>query len=332
MSHLPLRSTFMLIRSKDAKQLTTGLNTNFRVNLVSPIVASANEEIHTSLISASIPHSFYCISANLGNNTVVYDTINTLTLPTQNYDTKELVRIFNDDAGFSALFTASYNRFTNKISFLNKTGIAHDLNWALSGASKLLGYGNEPDETVANGASSTSSGMIDLATIHSVIIKSDISQGNIISSSSSNSTVLQKINIDKSPYSMIYLDGTDRLTYSISQGGRIDSITFSLMDQNDILLDLNNINYELSVQFLVYPKFRDVIPGTSLEVHNFNLQQQRSGITTTNTQPFRQQASLPASFLSTANQPTIIGQSPITNNEFETIDTANESILDVLLS
>jgi len=248
---IPLRTTYLLIRSKDAIQLTAGLNTHFQVNLVSPIVANQGEEIHTSIISASIPHSFYAVSSNLGNNTIVYDNTHIFTLPSQNYDPKELIRVINVDPLFP--FTASYNRYTNKVSFTNKTLVSHTLNWTLSGANKVVGYGSDSDMVVLPSATTTSSSMLDLATIHALMIRSDIAQSNTLSTRTGNSTILQKINVDSTPYGLVYIDGTDTKTHSITQAGRIDTITMQIEDQEGRIIDLLNINYELTLQFDIYP-------------------------------------------------------------------------------
>ena len=61
------------IRSKDVTKDDV-YNSFFTVNLKQPISATNDEEIHVSLISCEIPHSFYCISSDLQNNTIIYDS------------------------------------------------------------------------------------------------------------------------------------------------------------------------------------------------------------------------------------------------------------------
>ena len=75
-----IRSTICHIRSKDATDLTDGTyNTNFRVNIVNPIYCNLGEELHISLMSCEIPYSFYNISSELFNNTLIYNGNSTLT-------------------------------------------------------------------------------------------------------------------------------------------------------------------------------------------------------------------------------------------------------------
>jgi hypothetical protein len=249
----PIRTTILHIRSKDAKQIGD-LNSNFSVDLVSAIESGENEEIHAQLISAEIPYSCYNISSAVNNNTIIYDTNQTFTFPSQNYDVKELLRIINENATFP--FEVAHNKYTNKLTFTNNTPDSHTINWTSSLANKLLGYGLADDETIASSGTTTSPGMLDLATIHSIFIKSDLSSGNVISTRAGNSTTLQKISIDVNSYGIVYLNTSDYRTISILQKPSISHITFSLTDQNNNLLDLNQINYEFSIQFLVYPKNR----------------------------------------------------------------------------
>jgi len=250
----PLRTTILHIRSKDATQITTGLNSNFNVNLISAIECAEEEEIHAQLISAEIPNSMYNISSAVNNNTIVYDTNQTFTFPEQNYDVKELLRVINADASFP--FAATHNKYTNKLTFTNDTVASHDINWTSSLANKLLGYGEANDETVASSGTTTSPGMVDLATIHSIFIKSDLSSANVISTRAGNSTTLQKISIDVNTYGIVYLNQQDYRTVSILQKPNISNITFQLTDQNNNLLDFNDINYEFSIQFMIFPKTR----------------------------------------------------------------------------
>jgi hypothetical protein len=160
----------------------------------------------------------------------------------------------NDDATFP--FAVTRDKYTNKLSFQNNTPDSHDLNWTSSLARKLLGYGEAADETVAAGATTTSPGMLDLATIHSFFIKSDLGAGNVLSTRAGNSTTLQKISVDVNGFGIVYLNTSDYRTVSVLQKPSVSFITFRLVDQNDNLLDLNDINYEFSIQFMIFK-----IPG-----------------------------------------------------------------------
>lgn len=256
----PIRTNILHVRSKDGTVLGS-LNTSFKIDLLSAITADADEIILISMISASIPHSMYSVSAYLGNNTVIYDATQTLTVPTQFYDPFELIRQINADAAFNAIFSASYNLYTNKVTFLNTTVDPHTVEWSRSGLSNVLGYLNLGDEVVLGGSSTSGPDMLDLATIHSVIIRSSVAQGNVQSVGSGGAPVLQKINIDANPLEMIYLNATDILTVSLSNSPSISSIDFRLEDQNGNLLDLNERNFEMSIRFDIHQMVSSVNGG-----------------------------------------------------------------------
>ena len=248
----PKRITIVHIRSKDANQKNADLNTEFSINLVSPVECGQQEEIHAQVISAEIPNSCYNVSAQVENNKIIYDNTSTFTFPDKNYDVDEVVKVINADGSFP--FTVTFDYYTGKLTFTNSDTSSHTLNWTLSNAKKMLGFGLATDATVTPGGTSISTGIIDLATIHAIMIKSDLAAGNVLSTRAGNSTTLQKISIDVNTYGIVYLNTSDFRTVSILQKPVIDAISFRLTDQNDNLLDLNDINYEFSIQFMIFDK------------------------------------------------------------------------------
>ena len=239
------------IRSKDASQLDDVFNTNFSVDLKQPLQASSSQEIHVSLISCEIPHSFYCISSYLKNNTIAYGESLVLTLPNQNYDIDELLRVINSDSEFP--FTATYNQFTNKIKLTNDESTTQTIRWNESLATRLLGFENGSID-VAAGGSIESDNVVDLATVHSIFIRSDLSSGNVQSTSHGNSTILQKISVDCNPWNVIYFNAQDHITTSVISKSVVDHITFRITDQNDNLLHMNHVNYEFALKFEIKEK------------------------------------------------------------------------------
>lgn len=256
----PLRSTIIHIRSKDADDLTNGVyNTNFRVNIMNPVLCELSEQIHISVMSCEIPYSFYNISAELKNNTLVYDNT-TLTFTSQDYSIDDLMDYFSNDSSFSSVFSAAYNTQTNKITFTNITNASHTLKFSQSTLNKVIGYDEEASDVVLSaGATSTSSGVCNLATVHSIMIKCSVGQGNVISTRAGNSATLQKVSVDVNSNSIIYLNQQDFRQVSVSQAPIIDTMEFRFTDQNDNLLQLNNCNFEFSMLFEVFPKSRDSV-------------------------------------------------------------------------
>jgi len=255
----PKRSTILHIRSKDATQLTNNYNTHFDVNLTNAINISETEEVHISIMSAEIPYSFYNVSTELENNKLVYDDTNTLTFTSQDYDIDELVAFFEADTNFKAIFDTTYNTQTNKISFKNKTGVTHKINLSLSNVNKEIGFSEtDTDRTITAGSTLTSDFVCNLSTVHSIFIKSSLSTANVLSTRAGNSTTLQKISVDVNSLGIIYMNSGDFRQVTVSQVSVIDHISFSITDQNNRLLQLNNVNYEFSILFEIYPKYNQI--------------------------------------------------------------------------
>ncbi len=252
----PINSTILHIRSKDATQLVSGFNTDFNVNLVNPININQNQEIHISMMSAEIPYSFYNISSNLNNNIIKYDTTETLTFTNQDYSILDVRDFFNNNTAFANIFTTTYDTQKNKLSFLNKTGATHTIDLNNSTINKVIGFDETTSQrTITAGSTLESDYVCNLATIHSIFVKSSMATGNVISTRIGNSTTLQKISVDVNSNGIIYLNQSDFRQISVSQSNIIDSITFRITDQNDNLLQLNNVNFELSFLFEVFPRY-----------------------------------------------------------------------------
>ena len=79
--------------------------------------------------------------------------------------------------------------------------------------------------------------------------------GNVLSTRAGNSTTLQKISVDVNSNGIIYLNQSDFRQISVSQVNVIDNINFRITDQNDNLLQLNNVNFEISFIFNIYSKY-----------------------------------------------------------------------------
>lgn len=249
------RRTIFHIRSKDALQLTAGFNSNFKVFLKEEVEIKPTEECHVSVMSVELPYSFYNISSDINNNIFVYDST-TLTFTNQMYDIDNLISFFNSDTAFSAIFTTTFNRQTLKITFTNITGSSHIINFSNSNINKVIGWDEDSiDETIAGGASTSSPNVVNLATIHSVMIHSNIGQGNVLGTRQGNSSTLQKISVDINSNYIIYLNQQDFRQISITQSPVIDSIEFRFTDQNDNLIQFNNCNFEFSMLFEIFERY-----------------------------------------------------------------------------
>jgi hypothetical protein len=244
------------VRSKDA-DLNGPLNTDINILLKAPIITSPTEVCVISVVSAEIPYSFYNISSNLENNILHYDATDAteLNLGSSNYDINRLVSVLN--TGLPV--TVTWSKYTFKITFDNTTSSSFTLKFSEDPKlAQVLGF-QPTDLVITPGNSNSSNGIIDLATIHSVFIKSNISTGNVLSTRLGNSSILQKVSCDVNFGGIIYQDSDDHIQRTLTTANIIDSINLKLTDQNNILLDMNGVNYELAILFSIYDTVNDTV-------------------------------------------------------------------------
>ncbi len=256
----PLRQFVLHIRSKDADREGL-LNSHLFVDLAEPInIDARTEEIHQIILSAELPYSFYNISGDIKNNEIKYSVSGvdyTFTLPTQDYDITELVRVITDDATFP--FSAVYNKFTMKITLTNTSVDTVTLKWTQSNSFKVLGFSNASDVDIVAGGTAISDNIIDLATIHSLMIKSNTASNMVFSTRAGFSQTIQKVSVDVNSGDIIYLNQNDSRQHTVLNSN-VDMLDLRITDQNDNLINFNNINYEITVGFFIYPLNKKNVP------------------------------------------------------------------------
>ncbi len=273
-------SILLFIRSKEVVQLSDGLNSNMKINLQAPISRNnALQDIHVQLNSCEIPHSFYNFSSNLNNINLFMDGSSSLVLTSQHYDIYELIA-FITAASFP--YSATFDSQTNKITLTNTDTTSHTINFSNDSSQKLataLGF-NNVDTVVGSGASLTSQNSVNLNTIHSIFVHTNLSFSNVITTTEGNlRNIVQKIPVKTMFSEIINYSPTENAQFSsVTNAAEIRSIDISLRDQNDILIDFNQVNYELSLLFEIHT--------TNTPVNNSNNDNaRRSGRRSMLTQP-----------------------------------------------
>ena len=266
----PVKEYVLHIRSKDCDR-TGDLNSHLFIDLTEPIIFDSKiYELHQVVLSGEIPYTFYNVSSDLNNNIIRF-TANgeplPFTFPNKNYDINEVVKVLNDG---NFPFTVSYDRFTMKLTFANNTNFTNILNLSSSTANKFLGFDeNASDITLTAGQSITSSGVVDLATVHSIFIKSNSSSNMIFSTRAGFSSTIQKISIDVNSGGIIYLNQNDSRQHTVLHSN-VEFLELKLTDQNNNLLNFNNINYEITMAFYIYP-INKIVRTQTLNIRNNQL-------------------------------------------------------------
>ena len=267
----PVKEYVLHIRSKDCDR-TGDLNSHLFIDLQEPIIFDSKiYELHQVVLSGEIPYTFYNVSSDLNNNILRFTTDGEpliFTFENKNYDINEVVNVLNSNTAFR--FTVSYDRFTMKLTFTNNNAFTCILNLSTSTANKFLGFDeNASDITVTAGQSTTSSGVIDLATVHSIFIKSNSSSNMIFSTRAGFSSTIQKISIDVNSGGIIYLNQNDSRQHTVLHSN-VEFLELKLTDQNNNLLNFNNINYEITMAFYIYP-INKIVRTQTLNIRNNQL-------------------------------------------------------------
>ena len=256
----PLRQYVLHVRSKDVEREGL-LNSHIFVDMAEAInIDARNEEIHQIILSAELPYSFYNISGDIKNNEIKYSDSGvdyTFTLPTKDYDINELVRVITADTNFP--FTATYDKFTMKITLTSTSANTVTLKWTQSNSFKVLGFSNAIDVDVVSAGTTISDNIIDLATIHSLMIKSNTASNMVFSTRAGFSQTVQKVSVDVNSGAIIYLNQNDSRQHTVINSN-VDMLDLRITDQNDNLVNFNNINYEITVGFFIYPLNRVSVP------------------------------------------------------------------------
>jgi hypothetical protein len=238
------------IRSKDVRQLTDGFNTDLQISLDAEIKRrNLNQDIHISLSSAEIPLTYYQFSSNLDNLNLYVDGAPSLVLLEGNYDIYELTDAITADVTFP--FTATYNQNTGKVTLTNTTGGSLTINFSQvnsRGLAKALGF-ERSDELVAGAASTSSDGVVNLQTVHTIFLYTDLGASNVITTEKGNyEAILDKIPVLARPFEIIHYDPYQTAPFTtVLTNDVISNFRLALRDQNGKLIQMNDVRFELSL-------------------------------------------------------------------------------------
>jgi hypothetical protein len=253
-------SYLLFIRSKEVEQLTVGLNSNMKINLEAAInTNNALQDIHIQLSSCEIPHSYYNFTSALNNINLYVDGSVSLQIPPSHFSIYEMIDYINSSSASAFPYSAEFKSQTNKIIFTNTDSTQHIINFGgveSQGLAKIFGF-NITDFTVGSGASIISDYSINFNVIHSLFVHTNLSISNVITTTDGNyRNIIQKIPVNV-PFSKVisYNPYMSSQFSSIINTNEIRNIEISLRDQADRLIQLNNVNFELS--FLIEIHQRD---------------------------------------------------------------------------
>jgi|TARA_B110000261_G_scaffold159771_1_gene198282 hypothetical protein len=248
-------SYLLFIRSREVTQMTENFNSNMKVNLVAQIGRnSAFADIHVQLSSCEIPHSFYNFSSNLNNLSLNVDSAPSLVLTEQHYDIYELCDYITNDSTFK--YSATFYPQKNKIILTNTDSTGYTINFGneqSKNLAKALGF-KQIDVVMSADESIISDNSVNLNTIHSIFVHTDLSIANCLTTSTGNYTnIIQKIPVNTTFNKVInYSPIQSSVFSSVLNVSEINSLEISLKDQNGNLIQFNEASFELSLLFEIH--------------------------------------------------------------------------------
>ena len=232
------------LNSKFASKYINGSKSNCSFN-IPPINVPSQHHIHISVVNCIIPYSFYNIN---GSNNLLYYIVNqtpiTLLIEPGNYNSTQLTAYLNQKmvSGMSISYNSIYNKFT----FKN----INSLEFVLVGFStllKVLGFNKELDDFVSVNYELVSNECSNLNTNQCIHIKSNFLTGNINSINFYMQDTLTTIPINSPPNSLIIYNSFVKNMVNL-YSRVINEIQIKLVNQDDIILDLNGLDWSITLQ------------------------------------------------------------------------------------
>jgi hypothetical protein len=235
------------IRSKECTQVTN--NADLIVNLPFSIDIADNEWLQVEVISCEIPLSFYNISSALQNNVFSYTRspnalVVSLIIPNGNYTVDSLMSTLN---GLQSHFIISYSDVFNKflITLLSPT-VAISVTYSASDYCQQL-FGIIASQQITS--SDFFGGVCNLASVHSVLIRSSLNSGNSCSTAQSNNDIICKVPLSVNYGGILIYNNNDFTRKNIIKSGSIRQFYLKLTEQNQKILDLNSCVWEMTILF-----------------------------------------------------------------------------------
>lgn len=247
------------ITSSDAQKLGEGF---LQYNLESAIIAPPNQDTLVSLYSAIVPYSFYNIREGVDDkiwySAVGSSTQASVTIPEGSYTINslqsKLKTLLDTIINAATSSTITFDRITMKFTYnIPQHAGANQIyfNWSgkLDGAEIAMGFTKQGMTSVAGFTSLVSDNVPDVnGGVHSVNIRTNLtSKGSIDSQTKSFSTILGTMPIDVNFGGVIFFRPADAVHKILITGKEIKTIIVRITDDRDRLLDLNGLDFNVTI-------------------------------------------------------------------------------------
>jgi hypothetical protein len=199
--------------------------------------------IYLSLQTATIPYSFYSISAvdNTFTFGVVGDPSTTVSIAVGNYNITQLINVLETAMGAS--YTITFNTITSKILIVHAT----DNFTIYTGTfNHIIGFSKTSNTTsIANSLNGRD--CVNLNQIRALNIEINFPTYNVNVAASLNQNILASIPVYVSPFSIITYQNINNFRTNLYVN-KLDQIQIRILDNESRLVDMNGIQYQMTLQ------------------------------------------------------------------------------------
>lgn len=239
----------IFLKSNDGTLNNDSFKSSVFFELKNAISIPQNIDGYIQLNNFKFINSFYNI--NEFNNNFYYTYYNGSTysnysfeLAVGNYNITTLLNALNTE--LTGRITLTYNSMTFKITFQASLGCGFTLNSGENNMLSVIGF----DEATQLANSIISTNLINLAGVQSLYICMDnLSITSNTSKTSRLNNILECINIAVPTGNTQVYQNTTNTRYKIAENN-ITNLTIKMYDENYNLVDFNNTNWSLSINFI----------------------------------------------------------------------------------
>ena len=257
---ISIRSRDLILTSKE------DFNNSGRFNLFENIIAEEDEVLGVSLVSATIPNSFYNLSNNNQNNKLKFKETGdtdyiTLTIPSGSYDILELSskikELLEANSTNSLTYTFTYDEINNSLNIKNSNPTVKNTTFDFTienSCRRFLGFkSQEISITTTNGI--TSDRAVDITdTRNSIYIRlPNLSNSKVLESSSGKfSNIIAQVPVSLSRNTFFIYEPPVEFICELSQK-QINSIDINITYQNETeAVNFENADFEINLKITFF--------------------------------------------------------------------------------
>jgi hypothetical protein len=199
--------------------------------------------IYLSLQNATIPYSFYSISAvdNTFSWGLVAGPVFTYTVPIGNYNVTQLIDVIK--AAMGASFTITYSSITSKLLITHATS-----NFIIYAATfnHIIGF-SKTTNTTSTANLLYSRDCVNLNQIRALNIEINFPTYNVNVAQPYNQNILATIPVYVAPFSIITYQNPNNFRTNLFVN-KLDQIQIRILDNEGRLVDMNGIQYQMMLQ------------------------------------------------------------------------------------